>query len=140
MKRLTLTTVLLSSMITMVMAQTITEKTLVKAFNLGTNDYVELDLQGDVEIREWSQKIMRVQIDLAVENTSSATLKSLVSAGRYNLKSTETADGLLITAPGMNRTVTLRGETLKEHVSYVVFVPENVMVQMKDSASASVNE
>jgi len=138
MKKITITLSLVAIMVVSAFAQQLTEKTLVKAFNLNGNDLVVLNIDGDIEVQQWSNKIMRVQIDIAAENVPDATLKSLVTAGRYNLKATETSDGLQIDAPGLKRKVTLRGEELKEHISYVVFVPENVMVNIKNDASASV--
>ena len=128
--------ILLTVSTTLTTAQ-ITEKTLIKSFNLGHNDYVEVDLNGHIEIQEWSNSIMRINVTIGVENCSEATLKSLMQAGRYNMKAHETENGLTINAPGLNRTVTLRGAELKEDISYVIYKPKNVHVRLLNEATGS---
>lgn len=113
------------------------EKTLVKSFNLQGNQVVVLDLEGAIEVKTWSNDIMRVQMTISHKNTSEAILKSLIKAGRYNLKSEIEEDGLKVTAPGLQREVTIRGKLLDDSVSYVVFAPENVLVKKSNEASTS---
>lgn len=113
------------------------EKTLVKSFNLQGNQVVVLDLEGAIEVKTWSNDIMRVQMTISHKNTSEAILKSLIKAGRYNLKSAIEEDGLKVTAPGLQREVTIRGKLLDDSVSYVVFAPENVLVKKSNEASTS---
>jgi len=97
------------------------EKTLIKSFNLEGNDFVEIDLNGQVEIKEWNNSLMRIQVTVGINQGSDAMLKSLVTAGRYNLKSSETSQGLTINAPGLERKITFRGNELKENITYVVY-------------------
>ena len=113
------------------------EKTLIKSFNLEDNDFVELDLNGQVEVKEWSNSLMRIHVIIGLESGNDAMLKSLVTAGRYNLKSTETAEGLTIDAPGLSRTITVRGTELKENITYIVYKPEDVTLRMKNEASSN---
>jgi len=118
-------------------AQNNIEKTLIKSFNLEGNDFVELALDGKVEVKEWSNPLMRVHVTIGIETGSDAMLKSLVTAGRYNLKSTDTAEGVVIDSPGLARTITVRGVELKENISYVVFKPEDVTLRLKNEASSN---
>jgi hypothetical protein len=101
------------------------------------NDFVELDLNGQVEVKEWSNSLMRVHVTIGIETGSDAMLKSLVTAGRYNLKANETAEGLMIDAPGLARTITVRGVELKENITYVIYKPEDVTLRLTNEASSN---
>lgn len=114
-----------------------TEKTLVKSFNLQGNQVVVLDLEGTVVVKTWSNDIMRVQMTISQKNTSEAILKSLIKAGRYNLKSSVEENGLMVSAPGLQREVMIRGKLLEDTISYIVFAPENVLVKQANEASTS---
>lgn len=120
-------------------AQTTTEKTLVKSFNLQGKDVVVLDLDGEIEVKEWDNKIMRVQMTINVENVSNSMLKSLIQVGRYNLSSDTEDDNFIVFAPAMKKEIKVRGKVLKENIVYTVFTPENVTVKMADEASTSAN-
>ncbi len=119
--------------ITIAMAQA--EKTLVKSFNLQGMQSVILDLDGEVEIREWNNSIMRVQLSIKIENGNDSMLKSFVTSGRYNLYSKLTNDELVIFAPGTKKEMKLGTSTLNETISYIVYAPENVIVKMAGEAS-----
>lgn len=119
-------------------AQNIAEKTLVKSFNLQGSQEVLLDLKGDVDVQEWNNDIMRVQITIGIPNGNEAMLKSLVRAGRYNLRSkTNDEDAYLVFAPGLDREIKLKGQPLKEILSYQIFAPSNVIVKQTTEASTS---
>lgn len=112
------------------------EKTLVRSFNLQGAQEVALEVDASVEVKTWSQKIMRIQINVGLEHGSESMLRSLVQAGRYNLKG-EMLDGLYtVTVPGLAREVRVNGSILPENLSYVIFVPENVHVDILSSSSA----
>ncbi len=113
------------------------ERTLVKSFNLKGNSSLVLDLEGDVDVQHWNNDLVRVQININVENVSDAILKSLIVAGRYNLNSTEGEDGLVINAPALEKEVKLRGQLLKENLSYTIYAPESVSVQLSDISSTT---
>ena len=112
------------------------EKTLVRSFNIQGAQEVALEVDAPVEVKTWSQKIMRIQINVALERGSESMLRSLIQTGRYNLKG-EMLDGLYtVTIPGLSRQVRVNGSILSENLSYVVFVPENVHVDILSSSSA----
>lgn len=111
------------------------EKTLVKTFNLHGNNVVKLDVNGPVDVRTWNSSTMRVQMTISSENGSNALLKSLVQSGRYNLRSTQGEEGLVVNAPAFKREVKL-GETLiQENLSFVIYAPENTSVRWSNEAS-----
>ena len=131
----TLNAILLSLLITSMAFGQVAEKTLVKSFNLKGDKALLLDLKGEVDVQEWSGELVRIQINLSIENGTAAMLKSLIIAGRYNLKG-ESKDGeLIVSAPGMLKEVKLRGKKLMEDISYTIFAPSDVMVRIADESS-----
>ncbi|HEB62532.1 MAG TPA: hypothetical protein ENI82_05205 [Bacteroidetes bacterium] len=103
------------------------ERTLVKAFNLQGNQYVALDLDGQIEVSTWSNDIMRIQMEISFEGTN-AMLKSRIKSGRYRLYSKVEDSKFLVFIPGVKR------KALKEKIVYKVFVPESVQVEVKNEA------
>lgn len=109
-----------------------TEKTVVKTFNLQGNTSVVLNLNGDVEVQEWSESTLRVHMNIKLENSNVHMLKYLLTQGRYNLKLENTDSGVSITSPGRDKDVIINkdGDKLSEAVSYTVFVPQNVTTKI----------
>ncbi|MCB0568771.1 MAG: hypothetical protein KDC66_03360 [Phaeodactylibacter sp.] len=106
------------------------EKTLVKSFNLEGNQAVTFDVPGAVELQTWNNNYLRVQIQVSLENGSEALLKSLVQAGRYNLRSEEKDGAYTIVAPDLGREVRIGGKPIVDKVSFLIHAPENVLVKM----------
>ncbi len=111
------------------------EKTLVKSFNLKGMQVVVLDLDGDVEVIEWNNTIMRVQLTIIIDRGNDSMLKNLVRSGRYNLYSKISDEDFKIFAPGMKKIMKVSGQDLNENISYLVYAPENVIVRMAGEAS-----
>lgn len=109
-----------------------TEKTVVKTFNLQGSTSVVLDLNGDVEVQEWSESTLRIHMNIKLENSNVHMLKYLLTQGRYNLKLDNTDTGVVITSPGRDKDVVINkeGDTLSETVTYTVFVPQNVSTEI----------
>jgi len=135
MKKVQLTLICFFLTTVLVIAQTNVEKTLVKSFNLKGNSQVTLNIDGDIQVKERAGEIMRVQIRIGVAG-SEAMLKSLITAGRYNLVLDDTQDGLTVSSPGLARKITVRGESLQENLSYIVYVPEDVTVSYGGEAAS----
>ena len=131
--------VILSLLLTVSAFAQQTEKTLVKSFNLKGKQEVLLNLEGNVDVQEWNNDIMRVQMTISLENGTNSMLKSLVQARRYNLTSKVEGDELVILAPALERQVKIRGVELKEKISYTVYAPSNITVKLADQSTASVN-
>ncbi len=108
-----------------------TEKTLVKTFNLQGSTAVVLDLDGEVVIKEWGEKTMRIHMNIQLENTNVHMLKYLMTKGRYNLNIDNSGSASVVTSPGRKQDVIInkQGDTLKENVTYIVFVPVNVSTE-----------
>ena len=105
-----------------------TQKTLVKTFNLKGSKAVVLDTKSSVEVKEWSNETMRIQMSITLENANTHMLKYLITKGRYNLSTELTDDGLVVSFPGRKKDVVVNknGDKLKEVVTYTVFVPSDV--------------
>ncbi len=115
-----------------------TDRTLVKSFNLKGQETIVLDLKGNVEVKEWKGEIMRVQMNIAIANGSNSMLKSLITAGRYNLKSKVEDEGMTIFAPGMQRDIKIKGSALQEKITYTVFAPDDVTIKLTDDVSSNI--
>ena len=112
------------------------EKTLVKSFNLNGQSAVLLDVAGNVTVTTWNEPQMRIQMTITLQNGSETMLKSLVTAGRYNLDSKEVNGAYSIVAPGLERQIKLgSGQLLGETVSYIVLAPKDVIVTTRPSGN-----
>ncbi|MFT5832594.1 MAG: hypothetical protein ACI97N_000207 [Cognaticolwellia sp.] len=109
-----------------------TEKTLVKTFNLQGNTSVALDFNGNVEVQEWGESTLRVHMNISIENSNVNMLKYLITKGRYNLVLENKETGVQISSPGRNQNVIINkdGDILIETVTYTVFIPRNVGVEI----------
>ncbi len=124
-----------------VQGQQTVEKTLVKSFNLQGAQTVALNVNAPVEIRKYDGDLLRVQLKISLENGSEALLKSLVRAGRYNLRQDAAQeDAYTIVAPDLDLEVKIGGKPLADQVSLVVFHPENVAVQIPQQEEEEVAE
>lgn len=113
------------------------EKTFVRSFNIQNAQEIALQFDGMVEVQTWSQKIMRIQMNVSLERGSESMLRSLAQAGRYNLIGKMVDGQYVVNIPGLSREVQVNGAALPETVSYVVYVPEDVHVDIQTSSSAS---
>ena len=103
------------------------EKTFVKSFNLMGRQTVVLNLGDNIQISQWDNDVVRVQMTVSVYTTD-ATLKALAESGRYILKSDLSVQDLMVTVPSLLNVVKLNGTELREAVSFTVLVPKNVTV------------
>jgi hypothetical protein len=109
------------------------EKVLVKSFNLQGNDIVSIDLGEPIDVQTWSKNTVRVQLNITLGNGTESTLKSLVQSGKYNLKY-QVEDGVfVINSPDLRKPIAVGNAMLSENISVTVFVPQNVLVLLKDS-------
>lgn len=102
------------------------EKTLVKSFNLNGLQTVSLGIDAPVEVSDWDQPFLRVQMHIELDRGTEALLKSLVRAGRYNMVGSEDERVYRIVAPDLGREVKVGGQLLSDRVSFVVKKPRNV--------------
>lgn len=112
-------------------------KTFTKSFNLDGLHQVQVNLPGAVEVREWEGPSLRFEILVSLPaGQNPAMLEQLANVGRYNLTAKQETATMVIEAPNLLRSVKVKGQELKENVSFVVFVPRNVHVDIPAVVSA----
>lgn len=126
------TTILLLLATTSLTGQQV-EKTLVKSFNLNGLQTVSLNVEAPVEVTDWDQPFLRVQMHIELDRGTEALLKSLVRAGRYNLSGKDQEGIYNITAPNLEREVTISGQPLNDRVSFVIMKPKNVVLNTSEA-------
>lgn len=110
-------------------------KTFSKSFNTDGRLKVALDLPGEVDLKVWDNPSIRIEISVTLpDGTNSAMLNELANVGRYNLVAKFEEELVLITAPNLQRQVKVKGQDLKESLSFVVYVPKKMEVEMRNAA------
>lgn len=110
-------------------AQT-TEKTFTKAFNTEGKTRIKLDLPGAIDLKVWNNPTIRMEITVSLPSGNVSMLDQLSNVGRYNLAAQAKDETLIITAPNLAKVVRIKGEELRENVSYIIFVPKDLQVEM----------
>lgn len=117
-------------------AQT-TEKTFTKAYNADGITRIRFDLPGTVDLKIWNSPTVRMEITVSLPSANVSVLDQLVNVGRYNLKAESAEATLTISAPNLHKVVRVKGEELRETVSYVVFVPKGLEVVLLSTPSVA---
>jgi hypothetical protein len=111
------------------------EKTFSKSFNVEGKSKVQLDLPGVLDLKVWSQSAIRIEIRVNLPAGQGSVLNSLADVGRYNLTASGDGDLLTIKAPNLQKKVMLKGQPLREQLSFTVFLPKTVEVELPNSGS-----
>ena len=106
-------------------------KTFSKSLNTDGKGTILLDLPGTVDLKVWENPTIKVEISISLPNGSSAMLNELATIGRYNLSTKSSGDVLTVHSPNLQKQVKVKGEVLKENLTYIVFVPKNLKVTIK---------
>lgn len=99
------------------------EKTLVKTLNPEEAANVHIDIKNKgMESNPWDEGTIRIQ--LAVEaNVPEAILTQLVKAGRYSLDGNKDGEVYIVSAPNLDKAITIGGKDLEEKITVVVQTP-----------------
>lgn len=114
-----------------------TGKTFTKPFSTEGAMRVKFDLPGPIDLKIWNQATIRIEISVSLPSGSSSMIDQLAGVGRYDLRSVLEGGELAVTSPNMNRVVRVKGEKLKENITYVVFVPKEMEVVLLNSAAVA---
>ncbi|MBX2891346.1 MAG: hypothetical protein KF734_10490 [Saprospiraceae bacterium] len=109
------------------------EKTFAKSFNTEEKGTIVLDLPGSIDLKVWDNPYVRINITVSIPTGNNAMLGELANAGRYNLISKANGDALSITAPNMQKQIRIKGEELRETLTFVVFVPKDLKIEMPNA-------
>lgn len=104
------------------------ERSFAKSFNVEGKSAVILDLPGEVDLRYWDSNILRVEINISIPGNNANLINQLAEAGRYDAKSTSTPSEMTIHLPNMSRQVRIKGEELKETLTFVVYAPRSIKI------------
>ena len=108
-------------------------KTFNKTFNTEGKETVMLDLPGNIDLKVWDSPTIRIEISVSLPSGNSAMLTELATVGRYNLIAKPNGDQLYISVPNMAKQVRVKGETIHETLSFVVFVPKDLKIEMRNT-------
>lgn len=117
-----------------------TGKTFSKGFNADGMTTVTLDLPGEIDLKMWDSPSVRIEIAVSLPSGNTGMLNELANVGRYNLSSKTTGSALLIQAPNLNKVVRVKGEEVKETVTFVVFVPKGMEVVLPNPSPVAMNK
>lgn len=106
------------------------EKNLIKSFNTGGKDQLAFELPGPVDVKTWDNTTVRIELKLALPNSNGSTLDELIRLGRYNLVSSLVGEIFTVSSPNTARKLTIKGQELKENLSYVISVPKTALVKV----------
>lgn len=115
------------------------EKTFSKSFNTDGKGTISLDLPGAIDLKIWDNPTIRIGITVSIPTGSAAMLGELANAGRYNLVAKSSDDVLSIKAPNMLKQIRIKGEEVRETLSFVVFVPKDLKIEMPNALTAAAN-
>jgi hypothetical protein len=124
----------------MLIAAQAAEKTMLKSFNLDGKNLIRLELPGTVDVKVWEKSIIQIQITVSLPSGNAAMLNELANVGRYNLSAKSSGDNFLITSDNLNKIIKIKGQDLKENITFQVFVPKDVSVKIFDVNLAMVTK
>ncbi|MCS7037279.1 MAG: hypothetical protein RMJ33_11685 [Saprospiraceae bacterium] len=107
-----------------------------KSFNADGVSKIKFELPGAVDLKIWNHPTIRIEIVVVMPAGNESMLDQLAKVGRYDLKSDLNADVLTISAPNLHRVVKVKGEELRETVTYVVFMPKDIEVEIASALAA----
>lgn len=107
-------------------------QTTVKTFDPEGASVIKLDFKHKAaDDKKWENETVRLQLEIHT-NLSESVMKQLVKAGRYNLEGKREGDAFIITAPNLEKSVTVGGVTLDDQIH--VHVERPVWMQLGDGA------
>jgi hypothetical protein len=104
-------------------------KTLTKSFNPDGKSSIVLELPGNTDIKTWDTPTIKIEFNVGLASGNSAMLNELANVGRYNLVAKANAESILVQMPNMQKQVRVKGEVLKEVLTFTAYVPKNMNVQ-----------
>lgn len=122
-------TFLLLTLLVAASAQT-ASKTFNKSFNTDNRGTLMLDLPGVIDVKVWDNPSIKFEIGVTLASGNGSMLNELANIGRYNLVSKSEGDILLINAPNLQKQLKVKGEALREVLSFAVFVPRDLKIEL----------
>ena len=108
-------------------------KTFNKTFNSEGKGTITLDLPGAIDLKVWDNPTVRVEISVSLPSGNNAMLTELATVGRYNIIAKPVGDHLYVNVPNMAKQVRVKGEIIHETLTFVVFVPKDLKIEMHNT-------
>ena len=110
-------------------------KTFSKTFNTEDKGTIKLDLPGTIDLKIWNNPTIRIEISVSLANGNSSMVNELATVGRYNITSKTEDDVLQILMPNIQKQIRVKGEILRETLTYVVYVPKDLKIVIPNVAT-----
>lgn len=106
-----------------------TEKSLVKTFDVKEANGVSFECkQKEIKANVWNEGTMRVELIIKTNMPENVT-EQLVKANRYELQGSVNGNGeYVVTAPNVDKAVTVKGVDLQEEITIVAQTPAKYIV------------
>lgn len=127
MKQLISTTIFLLFCVVAIQAQV--QKNIVKSYQHNGAKLITLAVEGQVEIEEWDEEIVRLVTSIDAVNFNASTLKALTEAGRYTASSKNIDGNFILTMLKAQKEIILRGTKIEEKYRFKLFVPRGTTVE-----------
>jgi hypothetical protein len=115
------------------------EKTLVKTLNPDQAPNVHIDIRNEgMESEPWDEGTIRVQLEIEA-NVPAAILSQLVKAGRYSLDGGKDGEVYIVSAPNLEKTITIGGKDLEEKITIKVQTPGYFALNDQGMLSKDIN-
>jgi hypothetical protein len=99
------------------------DKTLVKTFDPSGAEEIHLDFPfHDLEAKPWDERGLRLQLQIQA-NVPTEILEKLVKAGRYTTEAKTDGNKFIVTAPNLEKMVSIGGVPLEEHITILAKTP-----------------
>lgn len=105
------------------------QKNIVKSYTYDGAKKISLAVNGQVEIEEWDEKIVRLVTTIDAVNFSEATLKALTEAGRYTCETAGENGTMVLAMTKAQKEIVLKGVKIEEKYTFKIFVPRGVVVE-----------
>ncbi len=122
------------------MAQGGAQKAYVKTVNPQSSEVVKFEVNHPVGVQEWDEDNLRILVDVTINNANDQILNSLMEAGRYKVATEKVGDKFVVTIPGLEKEVKVRGEILDEEVAIVLFAPRYMKVETTQEGNGTTVE
>lgn len=116
------------------------DKTLVKTLNPDEAPNVHINIRNEgMESNPWDEGTIRVQLEIEA-NVPEAILAQLVKAGRYSLDGGKDGEIYIVSAPNLEKTITIGGKDLEEKITIKVQTPGYFALSDQGMLSKEINE
>ena len=116
------------------------DKTLVKTMNPLECPNVKIDIKNKgLNSEPWDEGTIRIQLEIEA-NIPEAVLAQLVKAGRYNLDGGKDGETYIVSAPNLDKSITIGGKDLEEVIKIRVQTPGYFALNDAGYLSKDINE